>query len=72
MDMALEFQHRRRPTQSIAAWRRERLLGAGFERELARELADGRVDLHELIGLVESGCPPDLAARILAPIDPDP
>jgi hypothetical protein len=35
--MALEFQNRRRPTQSIAAWRRERLLDAGFERELARD-----------------------------------
>ena len=72
MDMALEFQNRRRPAQSIAAWRRQRLLDAGFERALARELADGRVDLHELIGLVESGCPPHLAARILAPLEPGP
>jgi hypothetical protein len=72
MDMALEFQNRRRPAQSIAAWRRERLLDAGFEPTLARELADGRVDLHELIGLVERGCPPELAARILAPLEPQP
>jgi hypothetical protein len=28
-----------------------------------------RVDLHALIGLVERGCPPPLAARILAPLD---
>jgi hypothetical protein len=70
--MAIEFQNRRRPTQSIAAWRRQRLLNAGFERQLASELADGRVDLHELIGLVESGCPPHLAARILAPLDLEP
>jgi hypothetical protein len=70
--MALEFQNRRRPAQPIAAWRRDRLLGAGFERELARELAEGRVDLHDLIALVESGCPPDLAARILAPLDAEP
>jgi hypothetical protein len=70
--MAIEFQNRRRPVQSIAAWRRERLLDAGFKRELARELADGRVDLHELIGLVESGCPPELPARILAPLEPEP
>lgn len=72
MDMALEFQNRRRPAQPIAAWRRERLLDAGFEHELARELADGRVDLHDLIRLVESGCPPHLAARILAPLEPEP
>jgi hypothetical protein len=68
--MALEFENRKLPAQPIAEWRRERLLEAGFEQGLARELADGRVDLHELIGLVESGCPPHLAARILAPLDP--
>jgi hypothetical protein len=67
--MALDFQKRRRPAQTIAAWRCARLVEAGFAPALARELADGRVDLHELIGLVESGCPPELAARILAPLD---
>jgi hypothetical protein len=27
------------------------------------------MDLHALTGLVERGCPPPLAARILAPLD---
>jgi hypothetical protein len=27
------------------------------------------MDLHALIGLVERGCPPPLAARILAPLE---
>jgi hypothetical protein len=27
------------------------------------------MDLHALIELVERGCPPPLAARILAPLD---
>jgi hypothetical protein len=27
------------------------------------------VDLHALVKLVERGCPPPLAARILAPLD---
>ena len=27
------------------------------------------MDLHALIELVEHGCPPELAARILAPLD---
>ena len=31
--------------------------------------ADRRYDVHALIELVELGCPPDLAARILAPLD---
>lgn len=51
-------------------WRAERLLAAGFPPELARELAhDRRVDVHALLDLVDRGCPPDLAARIMAPLD---
>ena len=51
-------------------WRTKRLLAAGFERELAGGLAaDGAVDLHALLELVDRGCPPELAARILAPLD---
>jgi hypothetical protein len=30
---------------------------------------DLRYDLHALIELVEAGCPPPLAVRILAPLD---
>jgi hypothetical protein len=40
------------------------------DRELAQQLARDRgVDLHALIELVERGCPPSLAARILAPLE---
>ena len=54
----------------IAAWRRKQLVAAAFPLPLAAQLAtDGRFDLHALIGLVERGCPPELAARILAPIE---
>lgn len=58
-------------TQSaVAQWRRRRLIAAGFDAELADALvADGAVDLHELLVLLDRGCPPELAARILAPID---
>ena len=42
---------------------------AGFQDSLARQLAlDGDVDLHDLLKLVDRGCPPELAARILAPL----
>ena len=52
------------------AWRRDRLIDAGFPRELSAWLArDTRYDLHALIELVERGCPPSLAARIVAPLD---
>jgi len=54
------------------SWRAERLLAAGFASALARQLADdARVDVHELLGLIDRGCPPHLAARIVAPLDSD-
>jgi hypothetical protein len=57
----------------VVDWRREQLLAAGFPGELAQELAcDRRYDLHALIELVECGCEPALAARILAPLDDAP
>ena len=56
--------------QSVVAWRRAQLVEAGFSPPLAHELAaDGRYDLHALIELVEHGCPPELAPRILAPLE---
>ena len=59
-------------TDSDAAWREARLRIAGFEWEAASHLArDDAVDLHELLDLVDRGCPPHLAARILAPLEPE-
>jgi len=57
-------------TKELTSWRRERLIRAGFERELALRVASHRgFDLHALIEMVERGCPPQLAARILAPLE---
>ena len=51
-------------------WRANRLRAAGFPPELADRLAlHERIDVHELLELVDRGCPPDLAARILSPLD---
>jgi hypothetical protein len=56
--------------REVGAWRRRQLREAGFDRALAASLArDDRIDLHALIELVERGCPPELAVRILAPLD---
>jgi hypothetical protein len=53
----------------VVHWRREQLASSGFAPRLAAAIAgDPRYDLHELIELVEHGCRPDLAARILAPL----
>jgi hypothetical protein len=47
------------------------LLRAGFEPELSAAMArDPRIDVHELLELVDRGCRPDLAVRILAPLEP--
>jgi hypothetical protein len=55
---------------AVGEWRRRRLAAAGFEPRLAAELAaEPGVDLHELLVLLDRGCPPPLAARILAPLD---
>ena len=58
-----------RDRDALEEWRRRRLIVAGFDPQLAMQLADGDVDLHELLVLVDRGCPPHLAARILAPLD---
>jgi hypothetical protein len=53
-------------TERVERWRTEELLRVGFDVEFATLLAsEPGVDLHAAIDLVERGCPPDLAARIL-------
>ena len=55
-----------------ANWRAQRLQSAGFPADVAERLAgDDELDLHELLELVDRGCPPHLAARILAPLEQD-
>lgn len=61
------------PPVDVTAWRRCRLLDAGFEVDLADRIArDHAIDIHALLGLVDRGCPPALAARILSPLEPVP
>jgi hypothetical protein len=56
----------RSPSAEVVRWRWERLSAAGFDDRLARALAgEGDVDLHALLDLVDKGCPPHLAARIM-------
>jgi hypothetical protein len=54
----------------VVSWRRERLVESGFAPALAARVAkNSQYDLHALIELAERGCEPELAVRILAPID---
>jgi hypothetical protein len=62
--------HQEREATQVVSWRRDILADAGFSLPLAADLArDCRYDLHALIELVERGCSPELAVRILAPIE---
>lgn len=53
-------------SERVERWRTDELLRVGYDVETATVLAaDSAVDLHSALELVERGCPPDLAARIL-------
>jgi len=57
------------PPVDVVEWRRCRLVEAGFDEELARRIgADPDMDVHALLDLVDRGCAPALAVRILAPL----
>jgi hypothetical protein len=50
----------------VLDWRFDTLSRAGFDAELAFQLASTRrIDVHEVLRLVYRGCPPQTAARIL-------
>jgi hypothetical protein len=52
--------------ERVERWRAEALERAGYPHDDARELAARPdVDLHEAIGLLERGCPAEVAVRIL-------
>ena len=51
--------------QRVLQWRISRLLRAGYDEQSAVRLARSPVDLHTAIDLVERGCAPELAVRIL-------
>ena len=56
----------RAENERVEGWRRERLERAGYASADAAELASRpEIDLHRAVRLIEQGCPPDLAARIL-------
>jgi len=61
-----------RGADQVVTWRREQLAQSGLPLSLAARLAqDPRYDLHALIDLLERGSPPELAIRILAPLEGD-
>ena len=50
----------------VLEWRADTLERAGYDQVWANVLAaSSGVDLHRAVEIVRSGCPPELAARIL-------
>jgi len=53
----------------VVRWRCDQLVKSGLADALAASVAkNAHYDLHALIELVERGCQPELAVRILAPL----
>ena len=62
----LEFDVREEEAERVRTWRLEELQRAGYERKMARTLAErADVDLHLATALLRRGCPVDTALRIL-------
>jgi hypothetical protein len=63
---------RRCDPDHVLVWRRDQLVRSGVPPSLAARAAmDGGYDLHAFVELLERGCPPSLAIRILAPLESD-
>ena len=57
---------RQEEAERVRLWRLEELQRAGYERRMARSLAErSYVDLHLATALLRRGCPVDTALRIL-------
>jgi hypothetical protein len=53
-------------TEREIEWRRLRTSRLGADAELAAEIAASNIDVHSLEWLLKTGCPLDLAWRILS------
>lgn len=51
--------------ERVLLWRIARLMDAGYCDESAIEIGCSAIDLHTAVRLLEQGCPPETALRIL-------
>lgn len=52
--------------ERVERWRTEELIRGGFDPDIAALMAiEPGIDLHAAVDLIDRGCPPDIAARIL-------
>jgi len=62
-----QTKQRTRPDvlEEVVGWRREQLERAGYETEVAEQIARSDADLHLAVRLLKQGCPAETAAQIL-------
>ena len=50
---------------AVPTWRFEQFVRLGFTTDLSSALAQSRADLSQVRRLIQSGCPPETASRIV-------
>lgn len=60
------------PGSAEIVWRTRRMASLGADAELAAEIADSNVDVHDIERLLKAGCPLELAWTIMRPADKPP
>jgi hypothetical protein len=68
--MSMSLSKRSSVPPVVVTWRTDRLVAAGLSATLARPIAANcGYDIHALLSLIDRGCPAELAARIIAPLE---
>jgi hypothetical protein len=62
----------RAPGGAEIKWRTQRMLSLGAGAELAADVANSNVDVHDIEQLLEAGCSLELAWTITQPVDVKP
>lgn len=65
MPAVLPTQERSDSAAQVEAWRLHVLLQAGYPLSVAERLARSGADLHQAVEMLDRGCAPSVAARIL-------
>jgi len=62
----------RAPGGAEITWRTQRMLSLGAGAELAADIANSTVDVHDIERMLGAGCPLELAWKITKPVDVKP
>jgi hypothetical protein len=65
MTAAQVIEPRQGTSEEVEAWRLHVLLQAGYPLKVAERIARADADLHVAVEMLEQGCAPHIAARIL-------